>query len=152
MDLPYTTGRPQRLGEHKEIPSSRGQLDLFRESLGADYWHGGGNIHPSRAQALGTHDPGGHTGDIALYGPEGTRTHDGKAPLRAPRGARGGGTPLPRPTCSIPGGGVDQACLLPESHCNMVDWRALVVKTSARLTHMAEISRREHTHLGFCNA
>ena len=50
------------------------------------------------------------------------------------------------------GGGVDQACLLPESHCNMVDWRALVVKTSARLTHMAEISRREHTHLGFCNA
>ena len=48
-------------------------------------------------------------------------------------------------------GGVDQAWLLPESHCNMVDWRALVVKTSARLTHMAEIALREHTHLGFCN-
>ena len=40
----------------------------------------------------------------------------------------------------------DRACMYPESHHEMVDWRKLEEQTAARPTHLAE------THMGFCDA
>ena len=48
-------------------------------------------------------------------------------------------------------GGVDRVWLLSEFHQEIDDWKTLVAQTVAWTTHLAEIFRREPTHLGFCN-
>ena len=49
-------------------------------------------------------------------------------------------------------GGVDWAWLSPAFHRELVDWKALTLRAASRLTHLAEIFRREPTYLGFCDA
>ena len=46
-------------------------------------------------------------------------------------------------------GGVDQTWLFPTFHRDIADWRALVVKTAARPTHLLDIICHEPTHLEF---
>ena len=45
-------------------------------------------------------------------------------------------------------GGVDQAWLSPSFHCKLASWKALALQAESRPTHLAEIIRREPTHLG----
>ena len=54
--------------------------------------------------------------------------------------------------CALNHGGVERACLLPEFHFKISDWRLLVLQAAARPTHLSEIVRRKPTHLGFYNA
>ena len=103
VPLPITTGRFQRLSESPEILVRRGQLHLRQGSTGVEYLHGGRNSRPPGAQALVTPDPCGHTNKVMTYGTEVTIVVVGEAPIHAPRGDRGGGTPLLYLTCSIPG-------------------------------------------------
>ena len=49
-------------------------------------------------------------------------------------------------------GGVERAWIYPAFHCNLADWKALALQAASRPTHLAEIIRREPTHLGFCDA
>ena len=37
-------------------------------------------------------------------------------------------------------------------HNELADWKAIALLTASRPTHLAEIVRREPTHLGFCDA
>ena len=102
--LTITTGREQILGESQETPGRRGLLDLCKGIPRENYWHGGGNSIPPRAQYMGFSYPCGHTGKAMPYGLEVTRALGRDAPLHAPCGARGGNTPLPYKTWSIPRG------------------------------------------------
>ena len=49
-------------------------------------------------------------------------------------------------------GGVDRAWLSWEFHREVVNWKVLALQAASRLTHLAEIVRREPTHLEFCDA
>ena len=49
-------------------------------------------------------------------------------------------------------GGVDQAWLSPDFHRELADWKVLALQAASQPTHLAEIVRREPTHLGFCDA
>ena len=49
-------------------------------------------------------------------------------------------------------GGVDQAWLSAAFHRELANWKALALQAASRPTHLAEIVRREPTHLGFCEA
>ena len=49
-------------------------------------------------------------------------------------------------------GGVDQAWLSPDFHWELADWKVLALQAASQPTHLAEIVRREPTHLGFCDA
>ena len=48
-------------------------------------------------------------------------------------------------------GGKYRAWLLVDLHREIGDWSELVAQTDAITTHLAEIVRREPTHLGFCD-
>ena len=48
--------------------------------------------------------------------------------------------------------GTDRARLSPDFHREIADWTTLADQTANRPTHLAEIVRREPTHLGFCDA
>ena len=54
--------------------------------------------------------------------------------------------------CVLSQRGVYRSWMLLAFHCDITDWRALAVQISARPTHLADIVRREPTHLGLCNA
>ena len=49
-------------------------------------------------------------------------------------------------------GGVDRAWLSPEFHRELADWKVLALQAASQPTRLAEIVRREPTHLGFCDA
>ena len=49
-------------------------------------------------------------------------------------------------------GGVDRACLSPEFHCKLEDWKALALQVASPLTHLAEIVCRKPTHMEFYDA
>ena len=49
-------------------------------------------------------------------------------------------------------GGVDQAWLSPHFHQELADLKVLALQAASQLTHLAEIVRREPTHLGICDA
>ena len=48
--------------------------------------------------------------------------------------------------------GMDRAWLSPAFHREIADWKMLADQTDDRPTYLAEIVRREPTHLGFCDA
>ena len=54
--------------------------------------------------------------------------------------------------CALSQARTDRAWLSPDFHREIVDWTTLADQTADRPTHLAEIVRREPTHLGFCNA
>ena len=54
--------------------------------------------------------------------------------------------------CALSQGGLERAWLLPEFHCEIVDWRALAVQRAAWPTHMDETVCCEPNYMGFCNA
>ena len=47
---------------------------------------------------------------------------------------------------------IDKAWLSPAFHQEIADWKMLADQKDDRPTHIADIVRREPTHLGFCNA
>ena len=49
-------------------------------------------------------------------------------------------------------GGLERAWLSPAFRCKLADWKALALQVASRPTHLAEIVRREPTHLGFHDA
>ena len=53
--------------------------------------------------------------------------------------------------CALFQAGTDRAWLSPEFHHEITEWKRLADETADRPTHIAEIVRREPTHLGFCN-
>ena len=54
--------------------------------------------------------------------------------------------------CTLNQGGVDRAWLSQAFHREIAYWKALILQAASRPTHLAEIVRREPTHLGFCDA
>ena len=62
--------------------------------------HRGGYGHPPGAKTPGITYPSVHTSNPALDGTEGSRALVREAPLHALHCARGGGSPVPYPTCS----------------------------------------------------
>ena len=48
--------------------------------------------------------------------------------------------------------GMDRAWLSSDFHREIADWTTLADQTADRPTHLAEIVRREPTHMGFCDA
>ena len=49
-------------------------------------------------------------------------------------------------------GGVDRAWLYPAFRFELANWGALALQAASQPTHLAEIFRREPTHIGFCDA
>ena len=62
--------------------------------------------HPLGEKTPGIIYPSGHTGNPGPYGPERSGAIGGVAVLYAPRGSRVGGSPVPHPTRSDPGGSI----------------------------------------------
>ena len=49
-------------------------------------------------------------------------------------------------------GGVDHAGLSLAFHSELANWKVLALQAASQPTHLAEIFRREPTHIGFCDA
>ena len=148
MDLPVISGGTQRIGEREKSCCRRGVLDLCQGGPGVNPGYRGRGSHSPREEARGAPHPGVYPCHPAQDRPKGPGMPSGKTQLHAPRSARGGGPPLPNPA-HAESGGVDREWLSPAFPHKLADWKALALQAASWPTHLAEIARREPTHLGF---